>query len=449
MSGEWTLPGAFGISGQKDLIAVVGGGGKTSLMFALAAALPGRVVVTTTTRIFAAQMRLAPAVVYAADLSRLGDELAAHRVCLVVGEVDGDKARGVEPDLPGRLLARDDVDAVLVEADGSRMRPVKAPAGHEPVIPPETTLLVPVAGMDALQRPLDEAAHRPERVRDVLQGVESRAPLLVDDRLTPAGLAVLLGSPDGGLKGAPAGARVVPLLNKVETAVALAGARETARLLLDHPRVGQVVLGAVRTEQPVREVHRRVTAAVLAAGLSSRMGQNKLALPWGEMTVLGRTLANLQESRVTERLVVTGHEAEAARRIAREAGVGVVDNPDYEVGMVTSLQAAVRTLPPAVSAVLAVLGDQPMVQPAVYNALLDAYARSPRGLVAPAYDGRRGNPVLIDRRHFGELLALPPRDAPRRMLERHPEDLLAVPVDTDAILQDLDTPEAYERLRPG
>ena len=90
--------------------------------------------------------------------------LAQHGSCLVVGQVQGDKAHGVPPELPGQLLARPDVDFVLIEADGSRMRPIKAPAEHEPVIPPGATLVVPVMGIDALDLPLAEAAHRPESV---------------------------------------------------------------------------------------------------------------------------------------------------------------------------------------------------------------------------------------------------------------------------------------------
>ena len=172
---QWTLPAALGLGCGPELVAFVGGGGKTSLLFALALALPGRVVITTTTRIFAAQMRLAPAVVYADDLSRLGELLDAHGRCLVVGHVDGEKAQGVSPDLPARLLARPDVDDVLVEADGSRMRPVKAPAAHEPVIPPEATLVVPVAGLDGLEGPIDEVAHRAEivkRIRNYELGIQ-------------------------------------------------------------------------------------------------------------------------------------------------------------------------------------------------------------------------------------------------------------------------------------
>jgi molybdenum cofactor cytidylyltransferase len=164
----WSLAAALGIGDAPELVALVGGGGKTSLLFALAAELPGRVVITTTTRIFDAQMSRAPAVVYANDLSPLGEALAAHGHCLVVGRVEGDKALGVPPDLPAQLLARPDVDAVLVEADGSRMRPIKAPADHEPVIPSGTTLLVPVAGIEALEGPLGEVAHRAEKIREIM-----------------------------------------------------------------------------------------------------------------------------------------------------------------------------------------------------------------------------------------------------------------------------------------
>ena len=190
------------------------------------------------------------------------------------------------------------------------------------------------------------------------------------------------------------------------------------------------------------------------------MGRNKLLLPWGETTVLGRTLANVRASAVHDVVVVTGHEREkvetvvaAAERLhdasdTHTAGPHIIDNIDYANGMLATVQAAVRALPAASEAILVVLGDQPMVGGPTIDRLLTAYAGSPAGLVAPTYDGRRGNPVLIDRRYFAELLTLPPDAAPRVLLARYPDDLLAVPVDSDAILHDLDRPEEYERFRP-
>ncbi|WP_374686294.1 selenium cofactor biosynthesis protein YqeC [Promineifilum sp.] len=447
---HWTLRAALGLGQRPELVALVGGGGKTGLLFALAAELPGRTVITTTTRIFAAQIRLAPAVCYADDLEPLGRLLDAHRVCLVINRVEGDKALGVPPDLPARLLSRPDVDTVLVEADGSRMRPVKAPAEHEPVIPPGMTLVVPVAGLDALEGPLDRVAHRPEMVRALLEEpptADGRPPLK-DGRLTPAGLARLLTHPNGGLKGAPADARVIPFLNKVESESRLAAARTAARLMLREPRVSRVVLASLHSDQPVREVRRRVTAVVLAAGESRRMGRNKLLLPWGDSTVLGRTLANVRASDVDDVLLVTGHEREKVEAIITQHPTFCIHNGDYANGMLSSVQAALRALPAQTEAILAILGDQPMVEPAVLDALLAAYAATPKGLVAPYYRGARGNPVIIDRRYFDELLALPPDAAPRALLRRHPDDVRPVEVESEAILHDLDRPEEYERWRP-
>jgi molybdenum cofactor cytidylyltransferase len=444
---NWSPVQAFGLGAAGQLVAITGGGGKSSLMFVLAQQLPGRVIMTTTTRIFASQMERAPAALLIEDREpeqwpELDRCLAAHGRCLVAGRVNGDKAGGVAPDVPGRFLARPDIDYVLVEADGSRMRPVKAPAEHEPVIPPESTLVVPAVGMDALDGPIEQVAHRPELVA-TLTGIQPH------DRLAPEPLAWLVTHPDGVLKGIPEQARIIPLLNKVENEEQLIAARQTAHDILKSGRIEQVVLGALRTAQPVVEVQRRVTAVVLAAGEAKRMGQTKQLLPWGETTVLGQTLANLSASLVHDVVVVTGHERQAVARIAVGYGAAVVHNPAYASGeMLSSLQAAVRFLPARCSAVLVVLADQPMLAPETINSLLAAYWQGRGTLVAPTHDGRRGNPVLIDRAHFAELLALPPGAAPRALLKSRPESLYLTSADDPAVLRDLDRPEDYKRWRP-
>ncbi len=235
-----TLVEALGLARAPELVAIVGGGGKSSLMFALAGSLPGRVVVTTTTRIFAAQMS------QAAEVCTLADESFRERLdafassLLVVGGAEGDRAVGVPPELPAELLARPGVDWVVVEADGSRMLPVKAPAEHEPVVPQETGLLVPVVGIDALSGPIREVAHRPERVSAITG-------LAAEETLTPEALAALLTSPRGGLKNVPQAARVVLLINKVESPSELEAARRVARSALREPRVERVVLGALQS----------------------------------------------------------------------------------------------------------------------------------------------------------------------------------------------------------
>jgi probable selenium-dependent hydroxylase accessory protein YqeC len=238
-----------------EVVAFVGGGGKTAAMFRLAreiAARGAQVLTTTTTHIFAAQIAQAPAHVIAADATResLSAALAIHRHVLVVGDTDAGSGRAGGVSLELFTLLRDwfaDV-CLLNEADGSRMRPFKAPAAHEPVIPVETTLVVPVVGADVFGRPLDgEHVHRPELV-SALSGAPLGAPI------TPEIVASVLAHPAGGRKNVPAGARVVVLINKVEALPDRKPARDTAERLLGESAVTAVLLAGVRGEDPVLEV---------------------------------------------------------------------------------------------------------------------------------------------------------------------------------------------------
>jgi molybdenum cofactor cytidylyltransferase len=237
-SRDQGLLAALGIQERSGLVSIVGGGGKSTLMFALGSALPGPVVLTTTTRIFAAQTALAPRWCSLDEdgwESRIGN---SSDPLLVVGSVEGERAVGVPRELPGALVARETARWVVVEADGSRMLPVKAPADHEPVVPEETSLLVVVAGIDALARPIAEVAHRPERVCEVT-GLDA------SDRLDPAALARLLTSERGGLKAAPSGARCVVFLNKVETDEEFLLAARVAEAAADVGVADRVVAGAL------------------------------------------------------------------------------------------------------------------------------------------------------------------------------------------------------------
>jgi len=232
------LVDALGLARAPGLVAAVGGGGKSSLLFALAECLPGRVVLTTTTRIFAAQMSRAAAVCTTADEGWQKQLETFDGNLLVVGRVEGERAGGVPPDLPAQWLARPRVDWVVVEADGSRMLPVKAPADHEPVVPEQTSLLVCVVGIDALADPIERVAHRPERVADITG-------LAPSQHLTPEALGRLLTSPQGGLKGAPHDARVAVLINKVETSAQRDAAHSIAEWVLRESRVERVAIGAL------------------------------------------------------------------------------------------------------------------------------------------------------------------------------------------------------------
>jgi molybdenum cofactor cytidylyltransferase len=473
----WMLAAAFGLASKGELVALVGGGGKSSLLMALAEAAPGTVLLSTTTHLFAAQAAsFAPLQV---QLETDSDPLPAdfwpalvrHGRGIVTGPPAGDKVSGVPAHLPGTWLARREVDWLLVEADGSRQLPVKAPAGHEPAVPPETSLLIGVMGIDALAGPIGQVAHRPERVCQLL----GRSPV---EWLTPADAARLMTHPQGGWQGRPPGCRAVLFINKVETAAQRQQARQIAQIALQNPGLDRVVIGSLRPEErrmtkdkgqttkdeggttsaegaaeasePTSsvEVWRQVTAVILAAGQSKRMGQTKQLLPWGQTTVLGQTIANVQAAGVPDIVVVTGHDAAKITTVAQAAQVRTVYNPDYATGeMLSSLKAAVRALVGQTAAVLIFLADQPMLGPELIEPVLAAYREAERGLIVPVFGGRRGHPTLIDQAYFAELLALPEEAAPRDLLRRHEGEIHFVPVSGDAILRDLDVPPDYQKYR--
>ena len=192
-----------------------------------------------------------------------------------------------------------------------------------------------------------------------------------------------------------------------------------------------------------------VVAIVLAAGLSSRMGQCKALLPWGEKrSVIEQILGQLQQTDLQDILVVTGNMAEQVTAKAGAMGIATVHNPDYATGeMLSSLKVGLLAQPETVSAALVVLADQPRLQPGVVHQLTDAYQQGKGEIVAPRYQGQRGHPMLISRRFWDEILALPAGGAPRDVIQRHRDTLYFVDVETDSVLADMDTPEDYERER--
>ncbi|GAB4528145.1 MAG: molybdenum cofactor cytidylyltransferase [Anaerolineae bacterium] len=449
-AGRMNLSHALRIR-DGEVVAFVGGGGKTSAMFRLAGELVAggrRVVTTTTTRIFAAQIDLAPYhIVHARNhtpaqlIDSLARQLPFHPHILVVGEPDHEtgKALGVETSLVEAMAALPEVDVVLNEADGSRMRPFKAPAGHEPVVPECTTLLVTMVGLDILGKPLtDDYVHRAglvAKLAGVGTGVE----------VTPEIVASVLAHPQGGLKALPPEARAVAFLNKVEHPAQLPPARDLAGRLLACQRIDAVAIGAVQRQEPVDWVHGRVGAVILAAGASTRFGRPKQLLPWWGDTLLGHVTDVVLASGADPVVLVLGHQADACRAALGQRPVRVLVNPDWAEGQSTSVRAGLSALPANVSAALFLLADQPGITPAVIDALIQHHQATLAPVVWPEYQGRRGNPVLFDRVTFPDLMRLTGDTGGRPVLESYAMHAVRVPVSTPGILFDIDTPDDYTR----
>jgi molybdenum cofactor cytidylyltransferase len=438
----------------KDVVALVGGGGKTSVMFRLGdelAAQGWRVVLTTSTHIRAEQVAQAHHAITLPTQSPIAPrrQLLTHSPTLLIGPVDPltHRAAGLSPGLIDDIANMPGVDVVINEADGARMLPFKAPAKHEPVIPASTSLVVPMVGIDAVGQPLDDAhVHRPERV-SALTGAAPGQPI------TPQHVAAVLSHAQGGLKDVPSHARVMALLNKVETAAQEETAHLLARLLLETPRIDAVVIGAAQRDDPVRAVQSRVAVVVLAAGASRRFGRLKQLLPWGDGdgTLLSHAVDVAQASQAHQVFVVLGYEAQACRAAlgsrvlgsSQERPISVVLNPDWAAGQSTSVRAGLAALPENVGAVIFHLADQPGVTPAVIDALIERHAATLAPVVWPEYDERRGNPALFDRATFFELNRITGDVGGKPVLLAYARanKVERVAVDEPGILLDIDSPQ--------
>jgi molybdenum cofactor cytidylyltransferase len=207
---------------------------------------------------------------------------------------------------------------------------------------------------------------------------------------------------------------------------------------------------------------RGITAILLAAGESRRMGQPKMLLPWGETTVLGQVVrmfsAGLSEETDGpihpdfEILVVIGGarlivEAEL-ERLAGQYPLQIIYNSNYALGgMVSSIQAGLSALGPETHAALIGLGDQPQVRAETVSKICTAFTQTGSPLIIPSFQNRRGHPWLAGRNLWPEILALPPSTSSRQFLDAHAGQIEYITAD-ESILQDLDTPEDYHRQKP-
>jgi len=192
-----------------------------------------------------------------------------------------------------------------------------------------------------------------------------------------------------------------------------------------------------------------ISALILAAGASKRMGQPKMLLPWGSLTVIEQVVSTFLRAEIEDILVVTGGAHEQVEQAIERFPVRRLYNRDYEAGeMLSSVQLGLSHMTQQTQAVLVGLGDQPQLQERSVRLVYSAYQESRSRLVVPSFQKRRGHPWLVARSLWNELLALSAPASPRDFLNNHADEIHYVNMDTQTILADLDTPEDYTNSRP-
>lgn len=189
-----------------------------------------------------------------------------------------------------------------------------------------------------------------------------------------------------------------------------------------------------------------LSAILLAAGESKRMGKPKQLMPLGKSTLLEQAIDNLLNSSVDETIVVLGHKAREISQAIAKKRVRIALNPDYKQGMSTSIIAGLKQVDRRSRAVMLALADQPLVESGTINQLIEAFNKNDKGIAIPTHRGRRGNPVIFDLKYKPELLKLEGDIGGRVIIQNHPDDVLEVPVDSPSVISDIDTKEDYKLL---
>jgi molybdenum cofactor cytidylyltransferase len=194
-----------------------------------------------------------------------------------------------------------------------------------------------------------------------------------------------------------------------------------------------------------------IAAIVPAAGMSTRMGRNKLLLAFRGKTLIAQAVDTLLASEIDDVVVVLGHEADKVKATLEGRQVTIVENFNYRDGMSTSIRVGLGAVSSDAGAIMLYLADQPLLQPEDVNRLIRAFAEAReqnRSIVVPFFRGQRGNPVILDASFKEAILEVVGEVGCKRIIKRHPEKVLMVEMETDHVIRDVDRMEDYERLKP-
>ena len=182
-----------------------------------------------------------------------------------------------------------------------------------------------------------------------------------------------------------------------------------------------------------------ISAIILAAGESRRMGKPKQLIPLEKTTILEQTVDNFLNSEVHDVIVVVGYKAEEVAKLIANRPVTVAVNSAYREGMSTSIVAGLSLLSDKAQGVMFALADQPFIDSQTINRLIEAFGIYDKGIVMPIYQGRRGHPVIFSIKYKEELLSLKGDIGGREIICRHPDDVFEVAVNCEGIFVDIDT----------
>ena len=429
-------------------VSFIGAGGKTTAMFLLARQLPPPVIVTATSHLGAWQTQFADQhLIIDTPVTFERMQHGFNGVTLITGELEGDRTKPIDNSLLNWLHEYCGYHSIplLIEADGSRGKPIKGWGEHEPPIPSFAELVVQVLGLAGLGKPLHgEYVHRPE-IFSKLSGMKP------DELITPEAIMRVIAHQEGGLKNCPPSARRVVLLNQADTPNLQSAGRGLAQALL--PEFDAAIISSL-TQERIFAVYEPIAGIILAAGGSTRFGQPKQLLNWKGQPFVRAVARTALDAGLSPIIVVTGANADQVSSALAGLDIRIIQNVDWASGQGSSIRAGIASLVSSSripgsrqeqpGGAIFLLTDQPQITPSILRALVEKHAEALYPVVAPMVMDQRANPVLFDRTTFNDLMELSGDVGGRAIFHKHRVEYL--PWHDERLLLDVDTPEMYQRL---
>jgi len=437
---------------RRGVVSFVGAGGKTSMMLAMAKYLREegeKVVVTTTTKMavddFSSSALFEP-VLWGASIQEI---LRKEKIPFVHKAMEGGKYIGIDGREARSLQAH--ADFVLVEADGASGKSIKHPRPHEPVIPGGSGQVFLLIGLDSLKQPFDEEhCFNLQGINAVLDAGQNEMEVLDSSVIRK-----ILFSEGGYMEHSRPDLIFHLVLNKTD--VLSRDEAEGAARSLFHPFFHSIFISKFKGKPEICRIDNAshsVCGIVLAAGESKRFGQgNKLLEPLAAKEgkcSLELVLDSCLKSHLDNVVLVMGHDEETVRSLVEKEYASqdlfLAVNPDFAEGMSTSLKMGLASALKASNfdAVMFILADQPGADSRLLDDILEAYKNSAASLCAPFFGDRRGNPVVVGKRFFNNILTLEGDVGAREIICQNDDWLRKVSVEDEAVFKDLDTPGDFD-----